>query len=302
MSAAPAQDFIQTFQVERSGLRGRLVRLGPCVSEILAKHDYPEPVARMLAEALTLAALLASMLKFDGVFTLQTKGDGPISMLVADYRSPGHLRGYAAFDAAAIARLGQDAGPQNPVPRLMGSGYLAFTVDQGEHTDRYQGIVELAGATLADCVQNYFRQSEQIAAAFRLAVARNDAGWSAGGIMVQRMPQEGGNAEPGAFAANDDDDWLEALTLLSTTRDEELLDIALPAEQLLWRLYHEPGVRAWPPNTVRHACTCSRGRMESILRTFSVDEIRDMTVDGAIRVNCEFCNHVESFDPAELAP
>lgn len=304
MTAPPVQnDFIQTFQVERSGVRGRITRLGPAITEVIARHDYPEPVARMLAEAMTLAALLASMLKFDGVFTLQTKGSGPISLLVADFRSPGQLRGYAAYDREQLARLGQVPGPQNPVPQLMGNGFLAFTVDQGEHTERYQGIVALEGATLAECAQNYFRQSEQIAAAFRLSVRNDGTNWQAGGIMIQRMPGEGGTlaADAGQSQAPDDDDWLEALTLLATTRDEELADATLPAEQLLWRLYHEPGIRVWPAHSVRHACTCSRERMERILRTFSLDEIRDMTVDGAVTVSCEFCNKAEEFDPASFS-
>src|SRR5258706_12626383 len=187
-------DQVQPFQIERGGTRGRLVRLGPLIDTVLAQHDYPEPVALLLAEMLSLAAALASALKFDGVFTLQTKGDGPIRLMVADVTSGGDVRGYAQFDAGRLSALTASAGPGLSAPRPLGAGYLAFTVDQGVHTERYQGIVELTGATLVECIHHYFRQSEQLEAGIKLAVA-TDRGWCAGVLMLQRLPGEGGHDE-----------------------------------------------------------------------------------------------------------
>ena len=157
-------DLIRPFQVEGAGVRGRLVRLGPTVDEIVRRHDYPPPIARLLSEGIALAAILAGALKYEGVFSLQAKGDGITRMLVVDCTSEGKIRGYAQFDAEELARLtAETAGQTLTVPRLMGGGYLAFTVDQGDDTERYQGIVPLEGATLAECAHKYFRDSEQVA-------------------------------------------------------------------------------------------------------------------------------------------
>src|SRR4051794_37409816 len=172
-----SDDLVQPFRIDPFALRGRLVRLGPTVDRILSQHDYPEPVAAVLGEAITLAVVLAGALKYEGVFTLQTKSDGPVRLIVADVSTEGAVRGYAQYDRDrldAASRYGAgkpDASPS--VPELIGSGYIAFTVDQGDDTERYQGIVELIGATLAECAQHYFRQSEQIQAGIKLSVARS---------------------------------------------------------------------------------------------------------------------------------
>src|SRR5690348_9040185 len=171
LMAAPPDDLVQPFQIEPFALRGRLVRLGPLLDEILTRHAYPEPVAVMLGEAIALAVILAGALKYDGVFTLQTKGDGPIRLMVADVTTAGAVRGYAQYDDEKLTKAMSRSGSA-PVPRFLGAGHIAFTVDQGEHTDRYQGIVELQGATLAECAHHYFRQSEQVQAGIKLAVER----------------------------------------------------------------------------------------------------------------------------------
>jgi molecular chaperone Hsp33 len=184
-------DVIQPFQLDPFALRGRLVRLGPTVDRILAQHDYPKPVATLLGEAITLAVLLAGALKYDGVFTLQTKGDGPVRLLVADVKTDGAVRGYAQYDATRLGDIEQgDDGESPSVPELLGSGYIAFTVDQGDDTERYQGIVSITGSTLAECAQHYFRQSEQLQAGLKLAVGRTgeEGTWRAGGLMLQRVP------------------------------------------------------------------------------------------------------------------
>src|SRR6202048_3091297 len=172
-------DLIQPFRIDPFALRARLVRLGPAIDRILSQHAYPEPVAAMLGEAITLAVVLAGALKYDGIFTLQTKGDGPIKLMVADVSTAGAVRGYAQYDAAKLdTALCGARRALPPVPGLVGSGYIAFTVDQGEDTDRYQGIVELAGSTLAECARHYFRQSEQLQAGIKLSVGRSGTGGS----------------------------------------------------------------------------------------------------------------------------
>src|SRR5260370_22140279 len=187
-------DLVQPFRIDPFALRGRLVRLGPAIDRILSQHDYPEPVAAMLGEAITLAVVLAGALKYDGIFTLQTKGDGPIRMMVADVSTEGALRGYAQYDEAKLKAALAPARASSPsVPLLVGSGYIAFTVHQCEDTDRHQGIVELAGSTLAECARHYFRQSEQLKADLKLSVAHSGPGstWRAGGLMLQPLPPEG---------------------------------------------------------------------------------------------------------------
>ncbi len=293
--AAPNADFVQPFQIEGHGVRGRLIRLAGVADEIIRKHAYPEPVARLLAQMMTLAATLAAALKYEGVFTLQTKGDGPIKLMVADMTSAGAMRGYAQFDAAAVAAL--PAGKLT-VPRLLGAGYLAFTVDQGEDTDRYQGIVELEGASLVDCIHHYFRQSEQLQAGFKLAVEHGPAGWRAAAIMLQRLPAE----ETDEAIEDADDAWRRAMIMLASCTDEELLSRDLPINDLLYRLFHEDGVRVFAGHGLHAQCRCSRERVESVLRVMSADDIAHMEQDGTIEVVCEFCNNRYEFRSAELQP
>jgi molecular chaperone Hsp33 len=289
-------DLLQPFQVEASAIRGRLVRLGPAIDEILARHAYAAPVATVLAEALALAPLLAAALKYEGIFTLQTKGDGPLSMLVADVTSAGDLRGYAQFDEERVAAVAGTAGAQPSLPRLLGSGYLAFTVDQGPHTERYQGIVELAGATLAECVHHYFRQSEQLEAAVKLAAAKDaDGRWRAGGLMIQRMPDPGGLGSD-----RDEEGWRRAAAFMASSTSAELLDPGLPPDRLLYRLFHEDGVRAYQPQSLRFACRCSRERVADMLGALPRGDIDEMKADGETVITCEFCSARYVFNPAEL--
>ena len=312
--AAP-DDLVQPFQIDPFALRGRLVRLGPAIDRILSQHAYPEPVAAMLGEAITLAVLLAGALKYDGVFTLQTKGDGPIRMIVADVSTDGAVRGYAQYDAAKLDIVLAGAGSveagtaELSVPRLLGKGYIAFTVDQGEDTDRYQGIVELSGATLADCAQHYFRQSEQIQAGIKLAVARTGprtetdpagpgGGWRAGGLMLQRVPPEGGY---GVIADDVEDGWRRTMVLMSSATASELVDPDLTPHRLLFRLFHEDGVRVYDTHPLEARCRCSRERIETILRAFPADEIDDMAKERVTTVTCEFCSTRYTFDAAEIS-
>ena len=289
-------DLVQPFQIEASGLRGRLVRLGRTVDEVLTRHSYPEPVATVLAEALASTAVLAGGLKFDGVFSLQTKTDGALRLLVADVTSAGGLRAYAQFDADAVQAAASGVGRPS-LPRLMGTGYLAFTVDQGPHTDRYQGIVELTGATLADCIHHYFRQSEQVEAAVKLAAGRGaDGGWRAGALMIQRLPEP----SPGAATESDEEGWRRAAAFMSSSTTAELIDPELSPHDLLYRLFHEDGVRVYKPTPVRFGCRCSRRRVSEMLRSLPRAEVEAMKEGEQVVVTCEFCNSRYPYDPGEL--
>jgi molecular chaperone Hsp33 len=302
-------DLVLPFQIDAYGLRGRLVRLGATLDAVLTRHDYPEPVARLLGEALVLAASLAATLKYDGVFTLQTKGDGPVSMMVADITTSGAMRGYAQVDreklTAALARPGPGpagAIPGDPVPRLLGAGHLAFTVDQGPDTERYQGIVELNGATLSDCIHHYFRQSEQFQAAINLAVGQvadtpgGKAAWRGGALMIQRLPDPRGED-----AEAKEEGWRSAMALMASGSRRELLDPALPPQQLLFRLFHEGGVRVYRTKAVSDSCRCSRQRVVGMLRGLPRADLEDLKVDGALIVTCEFCNRRYTVADDDLA-
>jgi molecular chaperone Hsp33 len=304
LTPAP-DDLIRPFQIERMGVRGRLVRLGPALNDILARHDYPDLVSRLLGEAMSLSCALAGALKFDGVFTLQTKGDGPISTLLADFKSPGGLRGYAQFDAEAVQNL--DPGIVPSIPRLLGAGYIAFTVDQGPETERYQGIVALEGFSLADCAHTYFRESEQIETAIVLASGRKaDAGpWRGGAIMLQRLPEGDPSllARGVEFERDDvsEDDWRRVVTLLASTQASELIDANLPGDDLLYRLFHEDGVRIFEPTQLQPGCRCSPQRAERILRQLPRTELDGLAVDGRLIVTCEFCNASYTFPLAQFS-
>ncbi len=297
-------DLIQPYQIERFALRGRLVRLGAVADTILTQHDYPAPVAALLGETLALAAVLAGALKYKGVFTLQTKGDGPVSMLVADVTSEGNMRGYAQFDAA---RLGAalDGPVEGPVPRLLGGGHLAFTVDQGPETERYQGIVDLTGATMAECAHHYFRQSEQLETAILLGCERVEEttgeapSWRAAGITLQRMPVSGGGGLP--FDEDDEEDgWRRSLALMATVRGDELLGPAPGPHDLLYRLYHEDGVRVFSPRRLAAHCRCGREGVAATLTALPRDELADMKIGGNVVVTCQFCNVDYVFDDSQI--
>lgn len=307
----PTDDVVQPFQIDRYGLRGRLVRLGDSVDAVLDRHDYPPPVAELLGRAMALAACLASSVKYEGVFTLQAAGAGPVRTLVADVTSDGAIRGYVGFDREALDEtLSRDATPT--VPRLFGGGHLSFTVDQGGERGRYQGIVELEGATLAECVHHYFRQSEQIDTAVHLACAKVGEGsgqgpWRAGALMVQRLPEQRGEDQPELDVVGDladeggsEEGWRRAVTFMGTASSGELLDPGLTPNTLLFRLFHEDGVRVFEPRPIEDRCRCSRGRIERVLRSLPRQEVQELKIEDAVVVTCEFCNRTERFTDGDL--
>lgn len=308
-------DQVVPFAVAPLDVRGRAVQLGGALDTILGRHAYPEPVARLLAEACVLTVLLGTSLKFQGKFILQTRTDGPVDMLVADFTTPGALRAYARFDEAALELLPPGAGPGE----LLGQGVLALTIDQGDHTQRYQGIVQLDGSSLEEAARTYFRQSEQIPTELRLSVAKllspAEGGarqqWRAGGILAQFLPEAperlrvpdlpGGDGDPNApVEGPQDDSWHELLALMATIEPAELVDPSTGAERLLFRLFHEHGVRVFDGVEVADSCSCSREKIAGILKGFTAEEIAQSTEGGVIKASCEFCSTEYVFQPSEF--
>ena len=306
-------DLVQPFEVKPLGVRGRLVRLGFMVDDILHRHAYPAPVSLLLGEAVALTAMLGSALKFDGKFILQARSDGPVDLLVADFTSPGDMRGYARFNSERVKALGRGATPGT----LLGKGHLAMTIDQGIDMERYQGVVALDGRALTSVAHAYFERSEQIPTRVKLAAgpllgrgAGATDSWRSGGILIQHLPAHGpasplrfssGDAPPGTDQdLPEDDRWREARLLMETVEDHELLDPMLPPDRLLYRLFHERGVTVYPPVAIRRHCTCSRERVAGLLRGFSIEEREHMREGNRIIVTCEFCSTRYPFDPAEV--
>ncbi|HEY8333666.1 MAG TPA: Hsp33 family molecular chaperone [Tardiphaga sp.] len=310
-SEVPVDDAVLPFEVAALDLRGRLTRLGPALDELLNKHNYPVPVAKLLGEAIVLTTLLGSSLKFDGRFILQTQTDGPVSLMIVDFQAPDRMRAYARFDEARLV-AGQDSGA------LLGHGHLAMTVDQGPDMSRYQGLVALEGGSLEDAAHEYFLRSEQIPTRVRLAVGEEwrggeggpRHGWRAGGMLLQFLPKAPERAQrdlhPGdapdgleANAVAEDDAWVEGQSLIATVEDLELIDPDLSGERLLYRLFHETGVRVFAPLPLRAQCSCSREAVSGMLNSFEPQDRADMVKDGKVVVTCEFCSSVYEFTPAE---
>lgn len=295
-------DFVLPFEIERTGLRGRLVRLGPAIDLVLKRHGYPPVISQLLGEALVLACCLASTLKFeDGVFTFQARGSGgPVRMLVADITSEGEFRGYVGFDAEKL----ENTTGHVSAAKLFGGGHVAFTVDQGEDFERYQGIVELRGETLADSVHHYFRQSEQIATALKTASGLDAHGrWRGGAVMVQKLPDEvilRTAPEDVTEVVEADEGYRTAAILLGSATQGEIIDPDLSAEELLLRLFHEDGVRVYEKRQVYSGCRCKLDRVEDVLRQFGRERVDEFKVDGVVTVTCEFCTKERVFDDEAL--
>lgn len=310
---AVKDDVVVRFRTVKSDVMGRIVRLGPTLNGILNRHNYPPKVAEALGQALTLVAMLGTSLKGEGaILTLQAKSDGAVSLLVADYESSGALRGYATF---------RDMAEENGDAAIFGTGSLAMTIDPGQGLERYQGVVALEGQSISEAAHTYFQQSEQLPTFVHLAVAQhydaeadadNKWTWRAGGLMIQHLAREGGtpvegdgdddpDEEPPAVG-EDNEDWQRARYLAITVEDHELLDPNLAPDRLLFRLFHEEGVMAFPAEDLRDDCRCSRDRVNSLLTNIGGDQLKDMTDDdGQISVTCEFCSTKYLFDPADFA-
>ncbi|HEY4274862.1 MAG TPA: Hsp33 family molecular chaperone HslO [Rhizomicrobium sp.] len=309
ISSAPAGDFVLPFDIAKAGVRGRLVRLDTASTQALDAHLLPEPAARVTGEALAMAALLGSALKLDGRLTVQTKGDGPLDLVTADYYGsspapgdddelrPRGVRGYARLDAERFASL---SGKE--FAKLAGEGVLAITIEPQRGGQTYQGIVPLAGEGLAASAETYFAQSEQLPTVIRLAAAplfvagEKTPRWRAAGLMLQMTPEA--SKAPG----RNEDDWNRLSILARTVEDLELVDTGLAAEKVLWRLFHEDEVRVQPAEPVSFRCDCDTARITQILRGYNVEERAGLAdPDGIIRARCEFCGTTHEIAPEALA-
>ena len=297
-SSTPSDDLAAAFQIEGWPVRGRLVRMGPTIDAILSAHDYPEPVAALLGEACALAALVGSSLKFEGRLIVQAQGDGPVRYVVADYDTQGHMRGYCRFDPDEVAAVSQ--GFARPGARtLLGQGVFVMTLDRGPDFERTQGITPIEGESLSLAAEHYFQQSEQIPTKVRLAVGSmmtdRDPSWRAGGALIQLIA---GDEARGST----EEAWDRSRALFQTLGDDELLDPTITPETLLFRLFHEDGVRLEDARALVARCRCSRDRIGAVLASFGPEERADMVEDdGKIRVTCEYCATVYELEPEEIA-
>jgi molecular chaperone Hsp33 len=276
------------FFLPRRPVRGRLVRLGPLAHALLTRHPNHSVVTRLAGQSLALAAALSTALKFRGSFGVQAKGDGPVSMLLADCTETGALRGYARAGQTKLAAL-LDEEPSPSAAQLLGKGYLAFTVDQGPEQNRHQGIVTIEGASLADMALHYFLTSEQLGCFVHLACAETEDGWRAGALILEKIAGAGG-VDPSLDTDAQEESWRTATTLAATLTDDELLDDALPPERLLYRLFHSEGVAVDRARALSYGCRCSRARLIGILEGFPPEDLDHMSVGGDIVMTCEFCN------------
>jgi len=275
---------ITPFFLPQQPVRGRLIRLGPLANTLLTRHNHPDAVRKLLGEALALAASLAAALKFSGSFSVQAKGDGAVSMLLADCTDIGALRGYARVNPEKLS-----PGETLSARDLLGNGYLAFTVDQGPDRAPQQGIVALEGESLAEMAEHYFATSEQIACRVYLAAGDTGAGWRASALILERIAGAGG-IDPGLSTAAQDESWRTACILANTITDAELLDDELLPDRVLYRLFNGEGVAVDRPRTLAYGCRCSRARLADILEGFPRDDLDHMAIDGDIVMTCEFCN------------
>ena len=312
-------DAILPFQLNRSQMRGRVVRLDATLQAILDQHRYPAAVSGLVAEAVLLTALIGEAVKLRWKFSLQVRGEGAVRMIATDYfapaedGAPARLRAYASFDRGEVASV-----RQTPF-EMIGKGVLGVTIDQGPDMRPYQGITPLAGGSLAACAETYFAQSEQLATRFVLLGAEaqepgHEARWRAAGVMVQQMPSEGGqvpdapSGEDGLMSADDiaamgsrEEDWNRVNHLLSTVEAHELIGPHVSPEALLYRLFHEEAPSVFDAQAVEFGCTCSAERVEAAMRQYSAKDIGTMTTDeGTLTADCQFCGAHYVFDPATL--
>ena len=293
MSETSPDDLVAAFQTEGEPVRGRLARLGPAVNEILRAHDYPEPVANLLGEACALAALVGSNLKFEGRLLVEARGSGPVSFVIADYDTTGALRGYCRFNPEAVEKA--STGFLRPGARtLLGDGVFTMTIDPGEEMNRYQGMTDIQGETLALCAEQYFAQSEQTPTRIRLAVGHEAGAWRAGGLLIQCIAAD--DARGSTIEA-----WERTQMLFETIGEDELVDADVSSNRLLWRLFHEDGVRVFSDKPLRAFCRCNLERIEAVLKSFDPAEREDMVEpDGKIHVTCEYCSKVYAVAPETL--
>lgn len=296
-------DTCVSFFIDNGAYQGRLIRMSSVLDTIIGKHCYPRPVAAVVAESTVLAAMLASTLKYEGLFTLQTQSNGAVSMVVVDVTSEGKIRACASFDEEHLKQnqeLRKTSGEIEAAPHLMGKGHLAFTVDQGPNTELYQGIVDLQGKNLTECALRYFKQSEQIDTDLKLflqAPEGESGRWLAAGIMLQKMPLKGGNE---SSPEEMEEAWNEAKVFMESLTQDEVFDAELTSEQLLHRLFHANNLSISKCKNYSFGCRCSREKLLQTLSTFSEDDINAMLENNKVTATCHFCSEKYVFDKGEL--
>ncbi len=284
-------DFVRPFFLRLSGVRGRVAHLNETVNQVLSRQNYPEAVARLVGEALLVCALVASGFKLRHRFSLQIKTDGEVRLIMAEYTADGTMRAYASFDDGA--RL----VPMEQAHNLLGRGTMAMIIDHGPGTEPYQGIVPLTGGDIAESVEEYFGQSDQIPTSIRVAIAEQkepDQSFMATGILVQHLPGEGGHD------GQDEDGFVAADAIMHTIHDGELCDVAFDANQLLFKLFHEYDVAVLDDAKVCFGCSCSHERIAAAIRLYDKDGIAELKDDQVVDASCQFCGHVYEFKGLEL--
>lgn len=295
-------DSCTSFFIENGVYQGRLIRLNQVVNTLLGKHCYPKPVAAVVAESTVLGALLASQLKYDGLFTLQIQSNGVITLVVVDVTSEGKIRACARYDQAHLEHsqeLRKTSGEIEAAPHLLGGGHLAFTVDQGPDTELYQGVVDLQGKNLTECALRYFKQSEQIDTALKLflkAPEGESASWLAAGIMLQKLPAKGSELS----AEEQAEVWNEAKVFMESLNDNEVFDAGLSSEEILNRLFHGNKLQISSSRNYTFGCRCSREKLLHTMQTFSESDIDAMVEDNKISATCNFCSEKYTFTPGEV--
>lgn len=292
-----SDDLIASFSMDNAPVRGRVARVGAgALDPILRRHDYPRPVAMLLGEALTLAALVGALLKVDGRFIVQAQGEGPVALLVAEHSTGGGLRGYARLAEGAAEKLAREN--RLPPADLLGAGHLLMTLERDDGSPPYQGVVALEGGTLADCAERYFFTSEQTETRIALAVGEaHGAGapaWRGSGLLMQRIAADQARGDP-------EEDWRRASILFGTVTDEELIDPDLPCDRLLYRLFHEEGVRLGETSPLMDRCTCNEERLTNVMKQFPETELRELVEpDGLLHARCQFCSRLYYIPPEKV--
>lgn len=311
-------DTVLPFQLDRTDTRGRVARLDGLLQQVLAQHDYPPLVEALVAEAVLLTALIGQTIKLRWKLSIQVRGDGPVRLIATDYYgptkdgAPARIRAYASYD---LDRIDLEADPFT----MVGKGYFAILIDQGEGMVPYQGITPTAGGSLAACAETYFAQSEQLPTRFALSFGQSqlpgeEVHWRAGGVMLQQMPEssfetDGSEAtgDEGLLAATDildegvAEDWNHVNVLLDSADELELIGPSVQPTDLLVRLYHADSPRVFDAQPVEFGCTCSADRVRETMSIYSAKDIKHMTTEeGIVTADCQFCGAHYEFDPSKL--
>lgn len=274
-------DQLHRYLFENHAVRGELVTVSETWQHIMENHDYPQPVKKILGELLVATSLLTATLKFDGDITVQLQGDGPMTLAVINGNNKQQMRG--------VARVQGDVPADADLKTLIGNGYLVITITPSEG-ERYQGVVGLEGDTLAACLEDYFMRSEQLPTRLFIRTGDVDGKAAAGGMLLQVLPAQNAQTE----------DFNHLATLTDTIKAEELLN--LPANEVLWRLYHEEEVTLFDPQSVEFKCTCSRERCADALKTLPDEEVNSIIAEeGEIDMNCDYCGNHYVFNGMDIA-